>query len=76
MSDQQYAQSIMEEKRKLDIAAGFEAERTAPLLFQILGHRKLAAQQLYKVVHDSPTGQELQRIIEYDNEKIKEILGL
>ena len=56
-------------------AAGFDAEMTSPYLFQILGYRKHAAEQLLKET-DEQKAKDLEEVLEYSNQKIKQILGL
>ena len=67
--------SNMDMYENLHRAAGFDANRSYPLLFQHLGYRKLLAEEILR-------GGELHRVealekaYEYINNEIKDILGL
>lgn len=60
---------------KLQKAAGFEANRTYPLLFQHLGYRKAIAEQLLKRLNYEEQ-EELEEIFNRVNDEIKLIIGL
>jgi hypothetical protein len=59
----------------LQRAAGFDANRTYPALFQHLGYRKLLAEQILRGgEHDKM--KELEELYERVNSEIKLIIGL
>ena len=76
MNEQAIDRDRMDEANRLRVAAGFDSERAAPSLFQFIGQRKLAAQQLIKTPPDSDTAIELEKMVIYCNENIKQILAL
>ena len=70
------ASKALEYQHKLNICAGFDSERAAPALFEIIGVRKLAAQRLMKSTPGSSVENAYQDTIELMDEKIKQLLAL
>lgn len=68
-------QSMEEKLNNLRIAAGFDANRTIPGLFQHMGYRQRVAQEILKC-HDEAQIKQLEDLLEATNEIIKKILGL
>ena len=65
----------MDMREKLQRAAGFDANRTYPSLFQHLGYRKLLAEQLLRGgEHDKM--EELEELYERVNAEIMLIIGI
>ncbi|MDA3807703.1 MAG: hypothetical protein PF440_07305 [Thiomicrorhabdus sp.] len=68
-------ESEVRDLETLRIAAGFDANRTYPSLFQWLGYRKLVAEQLLHE-RDEQTLIELRTVYEAVNNTIKRIIGI
>lgn len=60
---------------RLRIAANFDANNTYPMLFQLLGYRKLLAEQLLQN-KDINLLKELEYSFDHVNNQIKKLLGL
>lgn len=58
---------------KLSIAASFEANNTYPYLFQLLGYRKLLAEQ---ILRNNGKDEGLEDLYNNVNDKIKLVIGL
>lgn len=70
-----YTTSRIEMLENLQRAAGFDANRTYPALFQHFGYRKLLAEQILRG-GDIEKMKELEELYERVNAEIKLIIGL
>ncbi|MFW6272436.1 MAG: hypothetical protein ACOC2U_01490 [bacterium] len=70
-----YTTSRMDMHENLQRAAGFDANRTYPALFQHLGYRKLLAEQILRG-GEIEKMKELEELYERVNTEIKLIIGL
>jgi len=69
-------QSRIEYLVNLKCAAGFDANKTYPLLFQHLGYRKLIAEQLLMGAFSIEQKEQLEELYNHVNSDIKLILGI
>ena len=69
-------QTAIEYQERIRIAAGFDSQRIAAALFEYVGGRKHAAQRLLKAKPDSSSEQAYKDMIEFMNQKIKQLLAL
>jgi len=76
MSDQQRDQEAIRYQEKIRSIACMESNMIAPNLFQYMGYRKFAAEQLLKAKPDSSTEKSLRDQVELMNQKIKHLLVL
>jgi hypothetical protein len=62
--------------KRLEVATTLDANNVSPILFQLLGQRKMVAQQLLRSGGSDEKYRETIELYNYLNENIKQVIGL